>query len=183
MITWLPRYFQETLDISEKAAGLKTGSVMVLAIIGAPLGGYVADHWRKYKVRARMLFPALTTSISAVLLFVAFNFLTGLPQYICLLFFGVMVTAFISAAAAVTQDVVHPGLRAVSYSFAVIVQNLLGASAAPVVIGAIYDASSISMAMSILPVSLVIGAILFFLGSRHYEQDLANVGKVEMVAE
>jgi len=183
MITWLPRYFQETLDISEKAAGMKAGSVMVLAIIGAPPGGYVADHWRKYRVRARMLFPALTTSISAVLLFVAFNFLTGLPQYICLLLFGTMVTAFISAAAAVTQDVVHPGLRAVSYSFAVIVQNLLGASTAPVVIGAVYDATSISTAMSILPASLVIGALLFFLGSRYYEKDLAKVGEVKLAVE
>lgn len=183
MITWLPRYFQETLAISEKAAGMKASSVMVLAIIGAPLGGYLSDHWRKYKVRARLLFPSLTTSISAALLFVAFNFLSGLPQYICLLLFGIMVTAFISAAAAVTQDVVHPGLRAVSYSFAIIVQNLLGASTAPVVIGAVYDATSISTAMSLLPISLVIGAILFFLGSRYYEQDLAKVGKVEIVAE
>jgi fucose permease len=183
MITWLPRYFQETLAITEKAAGMKASSVMVLAIIGAPLGGYLSDHWRKYKVRARLLFPSLTTSISAILLFVAFNFLSGVPQYICLLLFGTMVTAFISAAAAVTQDVVHPGLRAVSYSFAIIVQNLLGASTAPVVIGAVYDATSISTAMSLLPLSLVIGAILFFLGSRHYEKDLAKVGKVEIVAE
>lgn len=183
MITWLPRYFQETQAISEKAAGMKASSVMVLAIIGAPLGGYLSDRWRKYKVRARLLFPSLTTSISAALLFIAFNFLSGLPQYICLLLFGTMVTAFISAAAAVTQDVVHPGLRAVSYSFAVIVQNLLGASTAPVVIGAVYDATSISTAMSLLPISLVIGAILFFLGSRYYEQDLAKIGKVEIVAE
>ena len=183
MITWLPRYFQETLNISEKAAGVKASSVMVLAIIGAPLGGYLSDRWRKYRVRARLLFPAVTTTISAILLFVAFNFLTGFPQYICLLMFGTMVTAFISAAAAVTQDVVHPGLRAVSYSFAVIVQNLLGASTAPVVIGAIYDASSISTAMKLLPISLIIGAFLFFLGSRSYEQDLAKVGKVELVAE
>jgi len=183
MITWLPRYFQETLAISDKAAGMKASMVMVLAIIGAPLGGYLSDRWRKYKVRARLLFPSLTTSISAVLLFVAFNLLSGLPQYICLLLFGIMVTAFISAAAAVTQDVVHPGLRAVSYSFAIIVQNLLGASTAPIVIGAVYDSTSISTAMSILPASLVIGAILFFLGSRYYEQDLSKVDKVEIVAE
>lgn len=94
-----------------------------------------------------------------------------------------MVTAFISAAAAVTQDVVHPGLRAVSYSFAVIIQNLLGASTAPVVIGAIYDATSISTAMKLLPISLLIGAVLFFIGSRYYEMDLDKVGKVELEAE
>lgn len=183
MITWLPRYFQETLQISEKDAGMKASLVMVLAIVGAPLGGYLSDRWRKYKINARLLFPTITTLISAVLLFVAFNFLSGTAQYLCMLLFGCMVTAFISAAAAVTQDVVHPGLRAVSYALAIIVQNLLGASTAPVVIGALYDKYDISTAMSILPYVLLAGALLFFLGSRHYENDLNKVPEVNIEAE
>jgi predicted MFS family arabinose efflux permease len=180
MITWLARYFQETQMISTKAAGMKASLVMVLAIIGAPLGGYLSDRWRKYKIRARLLFPTITTSISAVLLYIAFNFLTGEAQFICFLFFGVLVTAFISAAAAVTQDVVHAGLRAVSYSLAVLVQNLLGASTAPIVIGAIYDARNIETAMSILPAVLVLGAILFFIASRYYERDLMKVDVIKL---
>ncbi|MCK7534899.1 MAG: hypothetical protein MZV63_29845 [Marinilabiliales bacterium] len=44
---------------------------------------------------------------------------------------------FISGAAAVTQDVIHPGLRATSYAIAVLVQNLLGSFTAPIVLGRI----------------------------------------------
>jgi len=180
MITWLPSYFQETQNLDSKTAGLRASLVMILAIVGAPLGGYLSDRWRKYKIRARLLFPTITTGISAVLLFMGFNLLTGHTQYICFLFFGVLVTAFISAAAAVTQDVVHAGLRAVSYSLAVVVQNLLGASTAPVVIGAIWDRSDIETAMSILPAVLVLGAILFFIASRYYERDLSKVAVVNL---
>jgi predicted MFS family arabinose efflux permease len=183
MITWFPRYLQETLSITERAAGTKASLVMLLAIIGAPLGGYLADRWRKYRIRARLLFPSLTTAISAVILFVAFNFLTGTIQYIFFLLFGIIVTAFISAAAAVTQDVVHFGLRAVSYSFAVLIQNLLGSSLAPIVIGALYDSSNIQTAMSILPAMLLLASYLFYRASRHYENDIQKVEQIVLQAE
>jgi predicted MFS family arabinose efflux permease len=180
MITWFPRYLQDTLAISQRAAGMKASAVMALAIIGAPLGGYLSDRWRKHRIRARLLFPSLTTAISAVFLFIAFHFLTGLLQYIFFLMFGILVTAFISAASAVTQDVVHFGLRAVSYSFAVFVQNLLGSSLAPIAIGKLYDVSNIQTAMSILPAMLLLGSFLFYKASKHYETDLQKVEQIEL---
>ena len=89
---------------------------------------------------------------------------------------------FISGAAAVTQDVIHPGLRATSYAIAVVVQNLLGSSMAPLIVGRIYDLSNIRTALAVLPFILVIGSILFYLGSRHYEKDIEKVTKVQLEA-
>ncbi len=89
---------------------------------------------------------------------------------------------FISGAAAVTQDVIHPGLRATSYAIAVVVQNLLGSSTAPLVLGKIYDLSTIQTALSILPFVLFLGAVLFFLGSKYYEKDMTKVAKVNLEA-
>ncbi|HPS14017.1 MAG TPA: hypothetical protein PLB87_12115, partial [Prolixibacteraceae bacterium] len=91
-----------------------------------------------------------------------------------------MVTMFVSAASAVTQDVIHAGLRAMSYAIAVVIQNLLGASMAPIVIGKIYDHSDISTALSILPGILVVASLLFYLGSRHYESDLKKVPDIHL---
>jgi dipeptide/tripeptide permease len=87
---------------------------------------------------------------------------------------------FISGAAAVTQDVIHPGLRAISYSVAVIVQNLLGAFTAPMVMGKLYDLTNIQTAMSVLPFVLLIGTFLFWRGSRHYTRDFERTAKVEL---
>jgi fucose permease len=129
------------------------------------------------------MFPALSTLLTSIVLFMALTLLKGTIQYIAFLTFGVLIMSFISGAASVTQDVIHPGLRATSYAIAVVVQNLLGASTAPVVMGKIYDLTNIQTALSILPVILFIGALLFWLGSRHYVKDLGQVVQIPLEAE
>lgn len=180
LITWLATYFQVSRNMAQDKAGMLTGSVMALAIIGAPLGGYIADRWRKTNIRARLFFPTFSTLTSAVFLFSALYIFKGTMQLVMFLCMGIVITSFISAAAAVTQDVVHPGLRAVSYAIAVVIQNLLGASTAPLVLGMIYDRTNIQTAMSILPFILVGASVLFYAASRFYIKDLSKVTAVEL---
>jgi MFS family permease len=180
LITWLSTYFQKIRIVPEDKAGQMTSAVMVLALVGAPLGGILTDRWRKKRVNARLLLPAITTLTSGVLLFLALTIFKGAVQYGILLMMGITIMMFISGAAAVTQDVIHPGLRATSYAIAVIVQNLLGSSAAPIVVGRIYDRVNIQTAMSVLPFVLVLGSVLFYLGSRYYEKDMEKVTRVNL---
>jgi hypothetical protein len=63
------------------------------------------------------------------------------------------------------------------------VQNLLGASTAPVVMGKIYDLTNIRTALSVLPFVLLLGALLFWIGSRHYVKDLGKVAQIPLEAE
>lgn len=183
MIVWLPKFFEITSGMDPKKAGTLAGAVMMLALIGAPMGGYIIDRWRKTEPRARMLFPAITTFISAILLFLAFYIFKGPMQLVTLFVFGIFIMLFISGAAAVTQDVIHPGLRATSYAIAVLVQNLLGSFTAPIVLGRISDLTNIKTAMSILPFSLVLGALLFLIGSRYYVSDMEKVAAVKLEVE
>jgi hypothetical protein len=53
---------------------------------------------------------------------------------------------------------------------------------APIVLGKIYDLSNIQTALSILPFILLIGALLFYLGSRYYEKDMEKVAKIRLEA-
>ncbi|MCU0378406.1 MAG: MFS transporter [Bacteroidales bacterium] len=183
MIVWLPKFFEISSGMDPKKAGTLAGAVMMLALIGAPMGGYIIDRWRRTEPRARMLFPAITTFISAILLFLAFYVFKGPMQLVTLFVFGIFIMLFISGAAAVTQDVIHPGLRATSYAIAVLVQNLLGSFTAPIVLGRISDLTNIKTAMSILPFSLVLGALLFLIGSRYYVSDMHKVATVKLEVE
>ncbi|HVN58432.1 MAG TPA: MFS transporter [Bacteroidales bacterium] len=183
IIYGLPAYFENTRNMNQEQAGKLASYVMALALVGAPVGGYLTDLWRKKKAEARLLFPAISTLAAAVALFVALFLLTGNTQYVVLLVFGVLITMFIAGAAAVTQDVVHPGLRAISYSVAVVIQNLLGSSMGPIVTGKIYDLYSIKTALSILPFILVIGSVLFWMGSKYYTRDFDRTVKVELKPE
>jgi MFS family permease len=180
MLTWLPTYFENVSGIAQQTAGQMASAVMLLALVGAPLGGYLTDKWRKTRPDARLLFPAISTLLSAIVLFIALALFRGTIQYVLLLIFGILILAFISGAAAVTQDVIHPGLRATSYAIAVVVQNLLGASTAPVVMGKIYDLTNIQTALSVLPFVLLIGAGLFWIGSKSYIKDLGKVAHIDL---
>ena len=183
IITWLATYFHRTGGMPIDQAGLKTGSIMLLAIIGAPVGGYLADLWARKKKNARLIFPALALLVTALLIFLAFYIFDGTMQYIVLLLMGLVFTAAMPAAIVVTQEVIHPGLRAISYAVAIIVMNLLGASFGPIVIGAISDATNIQTAMQVLPVFLVASAALFFAGSFSFNRDYARVEQVTLEME
>ncbi len=183
IIVWLPTYFHRVEGIPISEAGMKVGLIMLLAIIGLPVGGWLADLWFKKNVSSRMLFPSLTIALNAVVIFAAFSFLDGKTQYMMLLLMGVLASMFAPAAITVTQEVIHPGLRAISYSVCVVIQNLFGASMAPIVIGALSDAYGIKVAMSILPVFLLISALLFFAGSFSYKKDLDKVEKIALECE
>jgi MFS family permease len=182
LLTWLSTYFQTVRQVGQDKAGTLASAIMVLALVGAPLGGILTDRWRKTQFNARLLLPAISTMASAVLLFAALYLFSGVVQYVIFLMMGITIMMFISGAAAVTQDVIHPGLRSTSYAIAVVVQNLLGSSAAPLVLGKIYDLSTIQTALSILPFVLVLGAGLFYLGSRYYEKDMEKVAKINLEA-
>jgi fucose permease len=180
MLTWLPSYFEKMYGMEQDIAGHRASYVMMLAIVGAPVGGYLTDKWLKTRQNARLLYPAVTTLLAAIVLFVALNFVKGSAQYVVLLVFGILVLAFVSGAVAVTQDVIHPGLRATSYAIAVVIQNLLGASTSPIIIGKIYDLTNIKTALGVLPAVLFLGALLFWIGSRHYVTDFAKVAKINL---
>jgi MFS family permease len=182
LITWLSTYFQNVTKVPQVRAGLLASAVMLMAIIGGPLGGFLTDRWRKKKANARLMLPALSTLLTAFLLFAALYLFKGAIQYVTFLLMGVSIFLFIAGAAAVTQDVIHPGLRAASYSFAVIIQNLLGSSTAPIAMGKIYDLSNIQTALSVLPFVLLLGSLLFYLGSRHYVRDMDKVTKINLEA-
>ncbi|MCD6571415.1 MAG: MFS transporter [Deltaproteobacteria bacterium] len=182
-LSWLPTYFYRIDGIPMEKAALKSSAVMVLAIIGFPLGGFLVDKWRKTKINARLVFPAISSLLTAVIFFIAFYCFIGAIQYCLLLLGGVTAAAFSPAAIAVTQDVIHPGLRATSYSFCVIAQNLLGSSLGPLFVGMLSDKYDIHTALTVVPVFALIAAVLFFIGSFFYERDLAKVEKIRLSVE
>jgi MFS family permease len=182
-LSWLPTYFHRMENLTMENAAFKGSLVMLLAIVGFPLGGFAADRWRRKKIKARLLFPALSSLITGGLFLSAFYFLQGSSQYALILLGGMAASAFSPAAIAVTQDVVHPGLRATSYSFCVIAQNLLGSSLGPLFVGAISDQYGIHYALTLVPLFSFLAAILFFAASFFYETDLSRVERIQMRAE
>jgi fucose permease len=104
-------------------------------------------------------------------------------QYAVLLLSGVTAVAFVPPAVSVTQDVVHPGLRAVSLSTNVVIQHVLGSALGPPVVGALSDAFGIAAALLFLPAFTLAAALLFLAGSLYYERDAAAVERIALMME
>ena len=182
-LTWLPSYFNRIQGVPADKAGLKASVVMLAAIVGVFVSGYLVDGWRKRLDIARPLYAGLTSVLSAAIWFVALAWLTGPVQYIAMFVAAVSTLLYLPAAAAVTQDVVHPGLWAVSYSICVVVQNLLGSSTGPLVVGAVSDKWGLNTAMMSVPAASLLAGILFLLATVFYRRDLAKVDKVKVEME
>ena len=183
LLSWLPSYYHRMDQIPMRSASLKAAGIMAMAIFGAPLGGWLADRWYQRRLDARLLFGGLTTLATAATLFIAMVFCTGATQYAVLFLTGLCAAAFVPATAAVTQDVVHPGLRAISYSLNVIVMSLLGSSLGPIFVGAISDAYGLHTAISLLPAFTAFAGVMFLIGSRFYTRDFEKVAKIRLETE
>jgi len=182
-LSWLPTYYQRVDNLPAEQAALKGSLVMLLAVVGFPLGGFITDRWRKKRVTARLLFPAISSLATGMIFLLAFYGLRGPAQYLLVLLGGMAASAFSPAAIAVTQDVVHPGLRATSYSFCVISQNLFGSSLGPLFVGAVSDRYGIHAALTLVPFFSILAGFIFFLASFFYEKDLAKVEKIALSIE
>jgi MFS family permease len=183
LMTWLPSYYHRVDNLPMDKAGMKTAVVFLLAIIGAPIGGLVIDKLRKRWLNARMSIPALTSLLAGLFVFIGFSFFVGTPQYIFLLLFGFFAPMFAAGGSAVTQDVVHPGLRAFSYSLAQFFMMALGYTLSPIFVGAISDRYDLLTAFQFLPLFALLGAIAFFIGSFYYVRDLHKVERVVLKEE
>lgn len=183
LMTWLPSYFHRFHGMSEQKAGSMAAGLALLVLVGAPLGGFMADRWRKRRLDARMVFSGITSGVSAVLLAGAF-LLAQTPLFGPLLvLFGILTVCYVAPSAAVTQDVVHPGLRALSYGLCVICQHLLGGAWSPMLVGRLSDKLGLDKALLVIPLFGIAASLLLLIGSRGYGRDLGRVKPVTLMEE
>lgn len=184
LASWLSVYFERTRLAEEGSGGKYATIVFALVLIGAPLGGWLSDKWHQRNPAGRLYFPAITSAAAAVVLTIALFFPGQMvPQMALLGLFGILVTCFIAPAAAVTQDVVSPGLRAFSYAMCVIVQHVAGDIWSPGIVGWFSDRVGLADAVRILPLWGLFACGFFLLAAKYYPADLAKVEKVELVSE
>lgn len=185
---WGAAFVMRTQGVSEARAGMILGISALGGIIGAPLGGVIADLWQKKNKKGRSYTPILASFFATILLFVAlFLDLEG-PGLALIVFFGIFVVLGIPAVNSISQDVVSPGLKGVAWGMGGFVMMLGGAAWSPSAVGAISDALGggawgLKAAMMSLCVPGIVACICFWRGSRHYPADMEKVKGFVLEAE
>jgi MFS family permease len=193
VLMWLSAYLMRSHDIDAAKAGGLVGAIMMMAIIGALLGGFLSDSWQKKNRRARMLLPVIGDSLASIVLIIAlFLEFKGAGFYVGMIW-GALVMFGTPALNAVSQDVVTPGLKGTAWGMAVFCMYVFGGGWAPMLVGVISDAFitsfgftdavSLQSALYIMACSGFIAAIIFFIGSRSYPADMDRVKGKKLESE
>jgi MFS family permease len=183
LMTWFPSYFERTGLARPGEGGMYTTPIFALVLVGAPLGGFLSDAWRRKRKDARLIFPALTSVAAAGILMLGLVNEGTRAQLPILVVYGIFATCFIAPAASASQDLVHPGLRAFSYAMCVIVQHLCGDIWSPGLVGWLSDEVGLARALLVVPAFGLLAGLFFFLAGRFYLRDLARVEQVELEPE
>jgi MFS family permease len=188
MLVWLSAFFMRSREIAEDRAGMLAGLIMMMAIVGAILGGALSDIWQKRNRRARMLLAMTGDGLAAVVLIAALLLDVQGPGYVLGVIWGMMVMVGTPALNAVSQDVVMPALKGTSWGMAVFCMYVFGGGWAPIVVGVISDAlgggaAGLKTALIIVAFSGIVAAFLLWLGSRHYPGTWTGVKNAVLEAE
>jgi len=188
VLVWLPSLMMRMMNISEATAGLITGGIGLAAIVGAPLGGFLADFWQKRNPRGRMYIPVVAYLVGGCLVIIVI--LTKFsPLGIALaVFYGIAAAMAMPAIAAISQDVVPVAHKGLSMGLAVFAQYMLGGAWGPYIVGAVSDAlgggaEGLGMGIMMCGVFGIVAGILFLIASRTYPEDLQKVKDEAILAE
>ena len=180
ILTWLVAFFMRSREIGEDKAGMLMGIVSLMAVIGAPLGGILSDFWQKRNNRGRMYLPALADFLAAAAIIASLLLdVKGIGFAFALIWCALTMSALPSLGS-VTQDVVSPGMKSMSWGMAVFVMYMLGGGWAPALVGFISDSlgggtNGLKIALIIMSSCGFVGGVLFLFGSKKYPQDMEKV--------
>ena len=188
VLIWLPSLMMRMLNISEAKAGLLFGAIGLAAIIGAPLGGFLADFWQKKNPRGRMYIPAVAYIVGgSLLIVVVLTRFSPLGIGLAVLY-GIAAAMAMPAIAAISQDVVPVAHKGLSMGLAIFAQYMLGGAWGPYVVGAVSDAmgggaEGLGIAVALCGAFGLLAGVMFLVAARTYPEDSQKVKDEAILAE
>jgi MFS family permease len=188
VLFWMPALLMRLMSISEAQAGLIVGGWGLMAIIGAPLGGWLADLWQKRDGKGRLLFSALVTVLAAIILIILVILKIGPIGIVLGFVYGIFAVAYGPALNAVSQDVVPAAHKGLSMGLAVFSAYVFGGAWGPSVVGLISDklgggAEGLMTALLFTSIAGFLGAGCLVIASKWYPADMEKVRHETLLAK
>src|SRR3954469_6201963 len=165
LLSWMPKFLYDKFHMGLAMAGLTaTIFVQLASMAGAPVGGWLADTWRRRSARGRVAVQmigvlggapfvalcGLTPSVGTVMLaLTAWGFFKGLYDA------NIFASVF---------DVVRPEARGTAAGFMNAVGWLAGGGSAPLVIGLIAQKQSLGLAIALASTVYIGAGVLLMIG-------------------
>jgi MFS family permease len=165
LLSWMPKFLFDRFHMGLAMAGLTaTIFVQLASMAGAPVGGWLADAWRRQSPRGRMAVQAIGMFGGA-----PFVIICGLTTSVGILIVALTLWGFFKGLYdanifASVFDVVPPAARGRAAGFMNMIGWLAGGGSAPLVIGLVASRSSLGVAMALASVVYIAAGLLLVAG-------------------
>ena len=174
---WMPS-FLERGGLSPTKIGIIFGAIVAGGGLGGTaIGGWWAQRWLKTNHRALYLVSAWSAALTvppALLCFFGPH-ATMLPALAFAMFFIMMGTGPLNAA---IINSVPASIRSSALAIEMLLIHLFGDTPSPKIIGIISDHSNLAFGLGVTLVTMLIAAVLLFIGARYESPVSADAAKV-----
>ena len=163
---WMPSFLQRVDGRDIASAGTIMGGITVVCGLGGTIcGGVLAQWWSKKTGKALYLVPAISALLAVPPAVVCFfgpksATLPALGAAVFLIFLG---TGPVNAA---TLNAVPANLRATAMAGQLFALHVFGDLPSSKIIGIVSDHSNLRVGLGITLITMVVGGMIFFVGSR-----------------
>jgi MFS family permease len=171
LLSWMPKFLYDKFSMSLAMAGLTaTLFVQIASMAGAPLGGWLADSWRRRSPRGRMAVQACGVLGGAP--FVALCGVTASVgvMILALTMWGLFKGLYDANIFASVFDIVGPEARGTAAGFMNAVGWLGGGGSAPLVIGIIAQRESLGFAIALTSIVYIAAGVFLLAGMTWIKQ-------------
>ena len=167
MAFWMPTFLERVRGVPGVTATAGFGEIVVVTgFLGTFAGGWLGDYCLKFSAQAYLWLSGWVTVLAVPATYLALA--SGTPW----VFYGALTAAqlllFMSTGPinTVIVNLVSPLERACAVALRVFVIHALGDVISPSIIGGISDASSLGIAVMIVPVAVALSALLWLFAAR-----------------
>jgi sugar phosphate permease len=176
LLSWMPNYLSESFELSLAMAGLAaTAFAQIASLVGAIVGGWLADRWRQRSPGGRMLIQAVGVFCGAPFVYWCGVTLSIPWLFVALTAWGFFKGLYDANIFASVFDVVRPEYRGSVAGLMNLVGWLGGGASAPMVVGYLAESHGLGWAIaSTAIVYIASGGLLLLAGLVFVRRELAR---------
>jgi MFS family permease len=162
---WFPYFLQQHRGMSIQSSGWYVGISAVIGGLGGTLaGGLMADYLKRWTARPYLALSACSMAIAAFFSVFAFVLTSQVLIVITLFVAQFFLWCYNGPINTMLANSVPGVLRVRAFALAILLIHLLGDAISPLIVGLASDVIGLPRAMSVVPVALGAGALIWAIG-------------------
>ncbi len=167
LAAWMPAFLERVRGIPSGEAAIGFGKLVVITgLVGTFVGGWLGDYCAKYSREAYLWLCAIATLIAAPFVWAALTAASPSHYWTYMVIAQLLMFLSTGPVNAAIVNLVAPIERASAVALSVFAIHCLGDVLSPYLIGAVSDATSLAVAVQIVPAAVIVSGAVWCLAAR-----------------